>query len=139
MGNRSFISLYWKLWLLVVAIFLFLRFAVFTETNEELWFNLFQWYALPTWISIMILNMVEGQRLMTYLKNNHYEKWAEFSGFNKINRLKFVFSKDDLDDPEVTFFKRNYIGFIKLTLCVFLTIPFLFIGTQMPWNEIITR
>ncbi len=139
MENRSFIRLYWKLWLLVVAIFLFLRFAVFTETNEELWFQLFQWYALPTWITIMILNMVEGRRLMNYLKTNHPDKWMELSGFNRINGTIFVFSKDNLGDPKVDFFKKNYRGFFKLTLCVFFTIPILFIGTQMPWNEIITR
>jgi hypothetical protein len=87
----------------------------------------------------MILNMVEGHRLMIYLKTNHHDKWAELSGFNQINRLQFVFSKNHLNDPNVVFFKRNYISFIKLTLCVFFSIPFLFIGTQTPWNEIIFR
>ena len=100
MEKKSYIKFYWTVWLVIVAIFLFLRFGVFTEINEDLWFELFQWYAIPTWSVIVILNIVEGQRL----KNNHYDKWAELGGFNGFKRLKFLFSKNDLDDSDVAFF-----------------------------------
>ena len=129
---------YWLIWsittiLLITVKFLFRDF--FTEDNS---FILFTVYAIPTWLWIIFLNFSISHNLMNYLKTNHYAKWNELTyikilccnGNNSIATLKFLFSKDYLNDPQVKIYKRNYINFLKFSITVFIFfIPlFLFVA-----------
>ena len=127
---------YWLIWsittiLLITIKFLFQNF--FTEDNS---FILFTVYAIPTWLWIIFLNFSISHNLMNYLKTNHYAKWNELTyikilgcnGNNSIATLKFLFSKDYLNDPQVKIYKRNYINFLKFSIAVFFSfIPFFFL------------
>ena len=111
---------YWLIWggittiLLITVKFLFRNF--FTEDNS---FILFTVYAIPMWLWIIFLNFRISNNLMNYLKMNYYEKWNEFTyikflgcnGNNSIAILKFLFSKDYLNDPQVKIYKKIYIDF----------------------------
>jgi purine-cytosine permease-like protein len=127
---------YWLIWgiatiLLITVKFLFRNF--FTEDNS---FILFTVYAIPMWLWIIFLNFRISNNLMNYLKMNYYEKWNELTyikilgcnGNNSIAILKFLFSKDYLNDPQVKIYKRNYIDFLKFSIRVFFSfIPLFFL------------
>ena len=122
---------YWLIWgittiLLITVKFLFRNF--FTEDNS---FILFTVYAIPMWFWIIFLNFRISNNLM-----NYYEKWNELTyikilgcnGNNSIAILKFLFSKDYLNDPQVKIYKRNYIDFLKFSITVFFSfIPLFFL------------
>ena len=141
---KSHVRLYWRIWLALVACLLILRFSLFFGAQkEDAMFTLFNCYAIPTWISIMVLNLIEGRRLMEYLKQNHRETWEHLTsgpgfgpgGVNSFRSLPFIYSVEDLADPVVKELKVNCRRFVKLTLTVFLTIPVLFIITMLPWGS----
>lgn len=57
----------------------------------------------------MVWFFIFQHKLYTYLRENHTEKWKELTtvlGFgpgytNSLRAIKFLFRKDDLDDPEL--------------------------------------
>jgi hypothetical protein len=144
MIQKSYIRLYWRIWLGLVLCLLAVRFSIFVRVEgEDIPFTLFNCYAVPTWLAVMVLNMVEGRRLMNYLKQNHHHKWEYLTsgpgfgpgGVNSFRSLPFLYSDDDLGDAIVKELKTNYRRFVKLTLTVFFTIPALFIITMLPWGS----
>jgi len=130
---RSFIALYWKIWIGVVIFFLVVRFTTLFENDMS--FILFSFYFVPMAVGIMIINLIEGRRLMGYLEKHHKEKWKELTYFpglgpgnvNSFRSLPFLYSKEDLEDPLVKELKLNYRKVIKFMLTVFLTTPILFL------------
>jgi len=142
--TKSYISLYWRIWLALVACLLLVRFSIlFRVQAEDTLFALFSCYAIPTWISIVVLNAIEGHRLMEYLKHNHRQKWEYLTsgpGFgpgrmNSFRSLPFIYSNDDLADSVVKELKTNYRRFVKLILTVFFTMLPLFIITMPIWGS----
>jgi hypothetical protein len=138
---KSYISLYWKVWLTLVVFLLVIRLTVFFGTQDEkVLFAMFMWYIAPTWITVMVLNLYEGRRLMHYLERNHREKWKELTyipgfgpgGHNSFRTLPFIYSKDDLGDPVLKDLKMNYRRFIKFVLTVFFTVPVLLFALATP-------
>ena len=138
---KSYVKQYWFIWLSIVTCFLILRFLVFSNSeNEDIIFTLFNFYAIPTWICIMILNFFEGYRLRTYLEENHHKIWEYQTsgpgfgsgGVNSFRTLPFVYSNDDLSDPMVKELKLNYRRFVRFMLTVFFTLPVLFISMMLP-------
>ncbi len=136
--------MYWKVWLGLVLCLVIVRFTVlFHVKGDNALFVVFSCYAIPTWLTVMVLNMVEGHRLMNYLKHNHRAKWEELTyvpffgpgGMNGLRTLPFLYSSDDLNDPVVGELKLNYRRFLKLTLIVFFTLPVLFITVMLPWGS----
>lgn len=130
---KSYISIYWKIWLLLISGILLLKFSL--DIKEDLLFNIFMAYSAPTWIAVIFINMFEGRRLSNYLKENHKLKWEEITyvrglgigNRNSFRSLPFVFSEDDLSDPQLKKLKENYKQIIKLMLVVFFSMPIIFI------------
>jgi hypothetical protein len=133
--NNSSIKKYWFVWLVLVFLLLTLRFSIFRHSSDNVIFSLFAFYTVPTWIAVIIINVYEGHRLMSYIKMNHRSKWDEITyvplfgsgGYNSFRSLPFIFSKDDLDDRTVYELKKNYRSTIWLMLTIFLTFPVLFL------------
>ena len=125
--HASRIRIYWSAWLAVVALALLLRFTVFLGASSNNLFALASVYAVSTWLSVMVLNVVEGRRLSSYLREHHPQKWAWLtyvpglgSGMhNGFRTLRWLYSADDLDDPVVAGIKKEHRRFIKWMLTVF--------------------
>src|SRR6266498_2221316 len=125
--QRSRVTIYWRVWLAIVAFALLLRFTVFLRASSDQRFSLAITYALCTWVPVMILNVVEGRRLMVYLKSHHRQKWEELTyvpgfgsgGQNSFRAVPWLYSPDDLGDPAVAIMKADHRRFIRLMLTVF--------------------
>lgn len=125
--HTSRIRIYWCAWLAVVALALLLRFTVFLGASSDSLFALASVYGVSTWLSVMALNMIEGRRLMSYLRVHHPQKWGQLtyvpglgSGMsNGFRTLPWLYSADDLGDPVVARMKREHRSFIKWMLTVF--------------------
>jgi hypothetical protein len=132
---NSNIKTYWFVWLIIVFLLLTLRFSVFRNPSDSVIFSLFTFYAIPTWIAVIIINGYSGHCLMSYLKRNHRAKWDEITyvplfgsgGRNSFRSLAFIYSEDDLDDRMVHILKKNYRSFVKLALTIFFSFPILFL------------
>lgn len=133
---KSLVPVYWKVWLSLVAALILVRTTVFASPGiEDYRFTLFLAYAGPTWLSIIVLNGVEGHRLMEYLRETHNTIWQELTsgpgfgpgGVNSLRSLRFIYSKDYLGDEVVKVLKLNYRKFIGLVITVFITMPVLFL------------
>jgi hypothetical protein len=83
------------------------------------------------WAPIMILHLDKGQRLMSYLRDHHHEKWVAlttFAGFgpgwkNGFRSVPWLLSKDTLNDPIVASLKSDHRRFLFWVFAVFLTFP----------------
>ena len=125
--QTSRITIYWRVWLGIVAFALVLRFTVFLGVSSDRRFSLGMTYALCTWLPLMVLNVIEGHRLMSYLKSNHPQKWEELTyvpgfgsgGSNSFRTLPWLYSSGDLGDPALEIMKREHRRFIRLLLTVF--------------------
>ena len=132
------IRTYWILWLSSIVVAFVLRSTVFLGVASEPQFGLPFMYMFATWLPIMILNYIEGRRLMQYLKINHRQKWEEltnvpgFGYWNYRNRpiRRWLYSADDLGDPVVAVLKAELRAFSRFVLTVFLSyliiVPLLF-------------
>ena len=117
--------------------------ATLSMPTEDARFFLFVIYIVPIWLWVMYLNFRKGRELMEYLEKHHHEKWKEIThvpfvgsgGFNSFRSLPFVFSKDNMNDERVKLLKKNYIGFIKFALSVFIAIIPLFMLVMLPWQR----
>ncbi|WP_345973680.1 hypothetical protein [Sulfurimonas diazotrophicus] len=141
---KSQIKLYWKIWFTLIACLFILRFSLPHLTETDFAFTLFNCYMIPTWIAIMVLNIIEEYRLRNYLEENHHQTWEHIThvsgfgsgGYNSLRTLSFVNSDDDLSDPVVKELKLNYKRFTTLALTVFFTIPILFLViVVLPWSS----
>jgi hypothetical protein len=127
LSGHARIRAYWCVWLVCVVLALALRFSLFAHSNNRFTFEMA--YMIGTWLPIMVLNFIEGQRLMSYLKSNHHEKWSELTyvpgfgsgGVNSFRTLPWLYSRDDLGDPAVASLKQQHRDFIRWTLTVFLS------------------
>jgi hypothetical protein len=125
--NTSRIRLYWSAWLAVVALALLLRFTLFLGASSDSLFAFASVYAVSTWLSVMVLNVVESRRLSFYLREHHPKKWEWLtyvpglgSGMqNDFRTLRWLYSADDLGDPVVAGMKKDRKRFINWTLTVF--------------------
>ena len=121
------IRTYWIVWLSAIAAAFTLRFTVFRGVASEQRFNLAITYMLGTWVPVMILNFIEGRRLMEYLKTHHHQKWQELTyvpgfgpgGRNGFRVMRWLYSADDLSDPAVTVLKAELRAFIRFVFTVF--------------------
>ena len=77
LSSDSRIRRYQYSWLASVGIVLALRFTVFADTDDRFVFAMT--FMMGTWIPMMILNVIERHRLMSYLKDQHNEKWSEIT------------------------------------------------------------
>ena len=80
------------MWVSIVAIAIALRWTVFLGVAREQRFGLPIIYMLGTWLPIIVLNVIEGGRLMQYLKMHHHQKWEELTyipGFGPDTRASF--------------------------------------------------
>ena len=115
------------MWFAIVALALGLRFTVFLSLSSDQRFALGITYALCTWLPLMVLNVIEGCRLMSYLKDHHRQKWEELTyvpgfgsgGGNRFRTIPWLYSSDDLGDPAVAIMKTDHRRFIRLMLTVF--------------------
>jgi uncharacterized membrane protein YbhN (UPF0104 family) len=125
MKPKSYIRLYWTVWLGFVTCFIIAAFTIsFWVRDEETLFSLFACYIIPTCLAITVLFFVEDHRLMNYLKKHHREKWEELTSsawFIGYPVFPFVYSSDDLGDPVVEELKLNYRRFLRLAATFFLS------------------
>ena len=125
--HASRIRTYWRVWLAVVALVLLLRFTVFLGASSDRLFVFASVYMISTWLSVMVLNVVEGRRLSSYLRKHHPQKWQWLtyvpglgSGMhNGFRSLPWLYSADDLGDPVVAALKKEQKRFINWMLTVF--------------------
>ncbi len=122
----SRIGVYWRAWLGVVAIALILRFTVFFGPfGNHCGLSFF--YSAGTWLSIIVLNSIEGRRLMSYLQQHYPRKWEEItyvpglgSGMrNSFRSLPWIYASDDTGDLTLAQMKTDYQLLIALMLMVF--------------------
>jgi hypothetical protein len=103
------------------------RFTVFAETNNRFIFAMA--FMMGTWIPMMILNVIEGGRLMSYVRENHNEKWSELTyvpgfgsgGVNSFRSLPWLYSADDQGDSRLATLKQQYRDFIRFMITVFVS------------------
>jgi hypothetical protein len=120
LSKDSRIRRYQYSWLACVGLVLALRFTVFAESNDR--FIVAVVFMMGTWIPMMILNVIEGGRLMSYLKENHNDKWSEltyvpgfgFGGMNSFRTLPWLYSGDDRGDSRLASLKQQHRDFIRL-------------------------
>lgn len=125
----SRIRIYRWAWLAVVALAALLRFTVFLGANSDSLFALGSVYGVSKWLSVVALNMIEGQKLISYLNLHHSQKWGQptlvpglGSGWsNGFRTLPWLYSEDDLNDPVVARMKREYKSFLKWALTIFIS------------------
>jgi hypothetical protein len=130
---------YWFAWLAVLCAFVVARFVVLPEIAEKSHLNLGDWYMLGVWFPIMLLNLYEGRRLMSYLRQHHPAKWAElttFGGFgpgyvNGFRSVPWLFSAETLNDPTLGRLKADYRHFIYWVLTVFFSFPIFVIAFRI--------
>lgn len=114
---KSFIKLYWFIYIILVS---FLLILIFLRIISVGLFG--EMYMLFCFFPIIILNYYEWNRLMGYLARNHYEKWV----FLTSNRcLPFMFSKDNLNDTVVEELKTNCKKIMFLIIVAVITLPVL--------------
>jgi hypothetical protein len=122
---------YWFAWLAVLGGFGVARFAVIPRLTDEPHFHLGLWYLPVMWFPIMLLNLYEGRRLMSYLRQRHPAKWAELTTFwgfgpgcvNGFRSVPWLFSADNLNDPALERLKADYRHFIYWVMTVFFSFP----------------
>jgi hypothetical protein len=126
--SRSHLASYWKGWLSVLAVALAARILVFDAGDDR--FPLAMTYMLGTWLPIMGLNLYEGRKLTSYMRERHPAKWEQITrvpgfgaGTNGFRLLPWLYSADTLGDPEVARRKSEYRSFIRFVLTVFCTYP----------------
>lgn len=125
--NTSRIRIYWCAWLAVVALAFTLRYTVFFGASSDRLFGLATVYAVSTWLPVMVLNVIEGRKLSSYLREHHPDKWQWLTFVpglgagmhNAFRSLPWLYSADDLGDPVVAALKTDQKRFIKWTLTVF--------------------
>lgn len=125
--HASKIRIYWCVWLGVVVLVLLLRFTVFLGASSDRLFAFASVYMVSTWLSVMVLNVVEGRRLSSYMQQHHPQKWQWLayvpglgSGmYNSFRSLPWLYSADDLGDPVVAALKKDQKKVIKWALTVF--------------------
>jgi len=113
--------------MIILLCALTLRLTVFFDTLSGKGWNLSIVYLLATWLPIMALNIIEGRKLMEYLKMHHRQKWEELTyvpffgpgGHNGFRTIPWLYSSDDLGDPAVAALKAQRRGFIRFVLTVF--------------------
>ncbi len=111
---------------MIVAIVLMLRFTIFFGPLGDHCGLSFA-YSVTTWIGIIVLNVVEGHRLMSYLKQHFPKKWEEItyvpgmgSGqLNSFRSLPWIYAPDETGDPVLARMKKDYQLLIALMLMVF--------------------
>ncbi len=121
------ISTYWYVWLGIVAFAFILRFTIFLGVTSDRRSSLPITYMLGTWLPIMLLNLIEGRRLMLYLKTHHRQKWEQLTripGFghgwhNGFRLLPWLYSAEDSGDPALATLKAEHRRFIRFVLTVF--------------------
>ena len=121
------------MWLCLIPLVLFTRFVLLRDQGEHMRLYLFYGYILVAWLPCIALNAIKGQKLMSYLQENHNEKWQELTyvpgfgpgGQNGSRVLRFLFSQDDVGDMRVKRLKDEYRGFLKLMMTIFVTWPFI--------------
>lgn len=127
----SRVGVYWRVWLGIVTVALLLRFTVFLKISSEHRFGLGITYGLCTWLPIMAVNLIEGSKLISYLREHHREKWEYLTyvplfgsgGHNGFRTLPWLYSQDDLGDPIVTALKADHRRFIRFMFTVFFSYP----------------
>ena len=128
---------YWIGWAIFVFVFATGRIVVGLRLVAAPQFDLGVCYMLGVWLPIMVLNIYEGRRLMSYLRAFHHDKWAElttipgFGGSGHVNGFRSVpwlFSSDTLSDPVLAKIKSDYRHFLYWVLTVFVTMPIFIIA-----------
>lgn len=125
LSTNKRIARYQYCWLACIVMALVLRFTMFTEMDDRFIFTMS--FMMVTWIPTMILNVIEGQQLMEYLKNNHRDKWSEITyvpgfgpgGVNSFRTLPWLYSYDDQGDPQLASLKQQHRDLIRWMVTVF--------------------
>jgi|ERR1044071_632283 hypothetical protein len=125
--QHSRIGVYWYSWMAIVALAMVSRFTVFLGASSERLFALASAYGLVTWLPIMVWNVIEGRKLLSYMRTHHLEQWEWLTYFpglgsgmhNGFRALPWLYSADDLGDPVVASMKGEQRRFIRFMLTVF--------------------
>jgi len=88
-------------------------------------------YFFCIYLFICIINVVDGIRLMNYIKENHFEKWEDLTSLpfmgsgnaNGFKAIKFVFLSDNFQDEILLKLKNNHKKLIILAIVAFISIP----------------
>ena len=127
LAQPSRIYAYWIAWLIVVACALLLHFA----SPHRLPY-LAVTYALITWLPIMVLQYLQGRRLLAHLKAKHYDKWEYLTwafgrpgSRNDFRMLPWLLFGEDYGDATLAALKSEERCWLLFVLVVFLSYPIL--------------
>ncbi len=106
---------------------LVLRFTIFLGSSSDQLFGLAIVYGGITWLPIVALNFVHGEKLWTYLSTHHPQKWEELryvpylgtGWYNGRRFLRWLYSKDSLGDQVLAGIMADMRGFIRFAITVF--------------------
>lgn len=90
-------------------------------------------YAVGTWIPLLIVSSIDGNKHMAYLKEHHRLTWGRIThvpffgpgGVNTFRALAWLDSPEGMDDPILAAMKVDARKRTKLVLTVFCTYPIL--------------
>jgi hypothetical protein len=131
-GGASHNHIYWKYWLILVAILLILRFSIFLSSGETARFFLFIAFAAVTWIPTALIFAYETRRHLLYL-----QAWFPQIPprgplvYPYILRIKSFVSKEELENPAVQAIIARYRGFVRFMWVEFICFAVLYVVVML--------
>jgi hypothetical protein len=112
----------------VIGWLIYLLIVVVTMMSAQAYaLNCLLAYTITTWIAMLGIYVFEGRMINRYLRERHPAKWSEITrlpgfsagGYNSISALSFLYSRDDLGDPELGVLKSSTRKLVFLLVAVF--------------------
>lgn len=119
---KSYILYYWITWFIVLFVIFYVENSLRNAPKTHFENFGFMYFVLAG-TSTFIINIFEGLRFSKYLKTNHYDKWVEIKS-NGFRNLGFIFSRENLNDPNIKLLKAIQRKLMFFSWTLFLTIPF---------------
>ena len=131
---QSYNYLYTRIWLLSSAVIIVLRF--FGTTQDQRGYVLMAYMGI-SWLTVMGVNMFEGQRFAHYL-NKHRPELVKrgrygfgLTGLDTWRLLGLTEAIKQSNDATALWLLENYKDFMVLPVLIFISYPILFVITVM--------
>jgi hypothetical protein len=137
-GGTSHNRIYWKYWLISVAVLLLLRFTLFLSSSESARFYLFTAFTVITWIPTIIVFIYETRRHLLYL-----QAWFPQIPprgplvYPYILRIRSYVSKEELEEPAVQSIITRYRSFIHFMWVEFISFAVLYLAVMIDRDALV--
>lgn len=123
---KSYICVYWAIWLIITLLILCLKYIYFMGQRNL--FELVIIYVLILWSPMMFLNLYEEHRLLKYIEIIYPQESDKiknsFGIVTKKSLLLFV-NENSLDNSMLKQLYGNYKKFVMFMYFVFFSLPFI--------------